>query len=273
VCGAGALGSWATAVLAASRFPGLKLCVVDMDDTVEAHNLNRQVLFGGGDVGEPKAGVAVRRLTEIDPGLEARALQVRLTPALAREIIRGPEPVLVTGVTPELDKYRATVTTLRRRLDTADAVLSCPDNDQTRWSLNLLTESLGIPLINGSMGGFVGRVHVCDPADHGQCLVCWLGRSIANDAKRHSCTDLVGDEPVAAIVTTAAVIGAAQAAALIACLSVPGNRIMRYHEFRGTNQGTGTGTAPLLDARRGADRDPIDCPKHLLGPTTLEGRG
>jgi molybdopterin/thiamine biosynthesis adenylyltransferase len=258
VCGAGALGSWATAVLAASRIPGLELCVVDMDDEVEAHNLNRQVLFGDADVGAPKAELAVRRLTEIDPGLQARALAVQVTPGLARELVRDEQPVMVVGLTREVDRYRAAIATLRQQLDTATAVLSCPDNHQTRWSLNLLTESLGIPLIDGAIDGFVGRLHVCDSADDGQCLVCWLGTSIANDAKRHSCTDLVGDEPVAAIVTAAAVIGAAQAAALIACLSVPGNRMMRYHAFEGTD-------TPLLAGHRGGDRDPAECPEHLLG--------
>lgn len=259
VCGAGALGSWATAVLAASRIPGLKLCVVDMDDAVEVHNLNRQVLFGGADIGLPKAGLAVQRLKAIDPGLEAEALQVQITPALARELAHEEEsPVILVGVTPELDGYRAAVATLRQQLDSATAVLSCPDNHQTRWSLNVLTESLGVPLIDGAIAGFSGRLHVCDPGDNGQCLVCWLGTLIANDAKRHSCTDLVGDEPVAAIVTSAAVIGAAQAGALIARLSSPSQPMRRYHDFEGARA--------LLTGYRGGDRDPAECPEHLLGP-------
>jgi molybdopterin/thiamine biosynthesis adenylyltransferase len=259
VCGAGALGSWATAVLAASRIPGLELCLVDMDDAVEAHNLNRQVLFGGADIGLPKARRAVERLMAIDPGLDAQALQVQITPALARELASGEGPeVVVADATPELDGYRASIAALRQHLDTATAVLSCPDNHQTRWSLNVLTESLGIPLIDGAIAGFLGRLHVCDPVDQGQCLVCWLGTSIANDAKRHSCTDLVGDEPTPAIVTSAAVIGAAQAAALIAVLSGLGQRIRRYHGF----DGTGT----LLAGYRGGDRDGTECPGHLLAP-------
>ncbi|HUN30992.1 MAG TPA: ThiF family adenylyltransferase [Trebonia sp.] len=265
VCGAGALGSWATAVLAASRIPGLRLSLVDMDDAVEAHNLNRQVLFGGADIGLPKARRAVERLMAIDPGLDARPLQVQITPVLARELASGEgPPVVVAEATPELDGYRTSVAALRQQLQTATAVLSCPDNHQTRWSLNLLTESLGIPLIDGAIAGFLGRLHVCDPADQGQCLVCWLGTSIASDAKRHSCTDLVGDEPIPAIVTSAAVIGAAQAAALICVLSGAGGRIRRYHGF----DGTGT----LLAGYRGGDRDHGECPTHLLGPPAAAQR-
>jgi molybdopterin/thiamine biosynthesis adenylyltransferase len=265
VCGAGALGSWATAVLAASRIPGLKLCVVDMDDAVEVHNLNRQVLFGGADVGLPKARLAVQRLSTIDPGLAARALQVQVTPALARELAHGEEsPVMVAGLTPEIDDYRAEVAALRAELETATAVLSCPDNHQTRWSLNVLTESLGIPLIDGAIAGFAGRLFVCHLDDTAQCLVCWLGTSIADDAKRHSCTDLVGDEPVAAIVTSAAVIGAAQAATLICCLSGAGKRMRRFHAFEGTGV--------LLAGYRGGDRDPAECPEHLLGQAVAARR-
>ena len=258
VCGAGALGSWATAVLAASRIPGLKICVVDMDDSIETHNLNRQVLFGGADVGAPKARRAVERLNEIDPALQAWALQLAITPTVARELAarQGP-PLIVADVTEELAAYRASVAALGQALQTATAVLSCPDNHQTRWSLNVLTETLGIPLIDGAIEGFLGRLHVCDPGDRGQCLVCWLGASIANDATRHSCTDLVGSEPMPAIVTAAAVIGAAQAAVLIAHLSGTGQRLSRYHAF----DGTGT----MLTAYRGGDRHPDECPAHLLG--------
>jgi molybdopterin/thiamine biosynthesis adenylyltransferase len=258
VCGAGALGSWATGVLAASRIPGMKICVVDMDDSIETHNLNRQVLFGGKDVGAPKAQRAVERLTAIDPGLDARALQLAITPAVARELAgQQGRPMIVADVTAELADYRASVAALAQLLKTATAVLSCPDNHQTRWSLNVLTETLGIPLIDGAIAGFLGRLHVCDPGDRGQCLVCWLGTSIANDAVRHSCTDLVGDEPIPAIVTAAAVIGAAQAAALIAHLSGVGQRISRYHAF--------DGTATMLTAYRGGDRHTDECPAHLLG--------
>jgi molybdopterin/thiamine biosynthesis adenylyltransferase len=259
VCGAGALGSWATAVLAASRIPGMKICVVDMDHTIETHNLNRQVLFGDADVGEPKARVAARRLVSIDPGLDVRALQLAITPVVASELAgRRQAPVQVAGVTTDLAEYRASVAALGQALESATAVLSCPDNHQTRWSLNVLTETLGIPLIDGAIAGFLGRLHVCDPADDGQCLVCWLGTSIAKDATRHRCTDLVGDEPVPAIVTAAAVIGAAQAAVLIAHLSGAGQRISRYHAFDGT-------AGMMLAAYRAGDRHPDECPAHLFG--------
>jgi molybdopterin/thiamine biosynthesis adenylyltransferase len=259
VCGAGALGSWATAVLAAARIPGMKICVVDMDDSIETHNLNRQVLFGDADVGASKARVAAKRLASIDPGLDVRALQLAITPAVASELAdRRQAPLQVAGVTADLAKHRAAIASLGQALESATAVLSCPDNHQTRWSLNILTETLGIPLIDGAIAGFLGRLHVCDPADRGQCLVCWLGTSIAKDVTRHSCTDLVGDEPIPAIVTSAAVIGGAQAATLIAYLSGAGQRIGRYHALDGT-----AGT--MLAAYRGGDRHPDECPAHLFG--------
>ena len=44
------------------------------DDIVEESNLNRLVTAGCADLGAPKSLVARRRLREIDPGLEVRAM-------------------------------------------------------------------------------------------------------------------------------------------------------------------------------------------------------
>jgi adenylyltransferase/sulfurtransferase len=262
VCGAGALGSWASAVLAASRIADLGLCVVDMDNTIETHNLNRQVLFSEADVGLPKAARAAQRLAAIDPGLSVHALQVMIAPGSIDELTAD-DPAGLDGyeivdlaLKRERSGYQASLEALAGALREADAILSCPDNHQTRWTLNVISERLGIALVNGAVEGFTGRVHVCDPADHAQCLVCWLGWSIADDPRRLSCTDRVGTAPVAAVVTSAAVVGAAQAAALIADLAGLGQKVRRYHVFEG-----GAGT---LAGYRGADRDPAECPAHLV---------
>jgi molybdopterin/thiamine biosynthesis adenylyltransferase len=144
-------------------------------------------------------------------------------------------------------------------------VLSCPDNHQTRWSLNVITEKLGIPLVNGAMEGFVGRVHVCDPSDRGCCLVCWLGTLIAKDIKREQCTGLWENAPVPSIVTSAAIIGASQAAALIAVLAGAGDRAQRFHVFNGM--------AGTLEGYRAPNRDPEECPSHLFNARDALGAG
>jgi molybdopterin/thiamine biosynthesis adenylyltransferase len=257
VCGTGALGSWASAVLAAAHFPEVELCLVDMDDTIEMHNLNRQVLFGETDVGQPKVRRAMERLGEIDPGMCLQALQVEIKPGLIDELTGATVEYEIIDETfrQEQAAHLAEISALATALDQALAVLSCPDNHQTRWSLNVISERLGIPLVNGAMEGFVGRVHVCDPRDHGRCLVCWLGASIASDVKRQRCTGLE-DVPVPSIVTSAAIVGASQAAALIAAMAGAGSRVQRFHVFNGISC--------VLDGYRAADRDPEECAAHLF---------
>ncbi|HUA27517.1 MAG TPA: ThiF family adenylyltransferase [Streptosporangiaceae bacterium] len=257
LCGAGALGTWAAAVIAASGLPDTSICLVDMDQAIEAHNLNRQVLFGGTDIGRPKAARAADRLRTIDPALNVRALALEIEPGLIGELT-GSADVEIVDASLRRDRlgYQAQIDELARVLAAATAVLSCPDNLQVRWTLNVIAERLGIPLINGAIVGFAGRVHVCDPADASQCLVCWLGQAIANNPRRHSCTDLVGDQPVASIVTSAAIIGAAQAALLIAQRAGQRTRLRRYHILDGP-----TGA---LAGYRAAGRDPGECPAHLF---------
>ena len=259
LCGVGALGSWASAVLAASRFPDLSLSLVDMDDSVETHNLNRQVLFGDSDVGQPKARRALERLATIAPEMRINALQVMITPEILDDLAgEGVQYELVDALLqPQANAYRTQIDALRKALDEATSILSCPDNHQTRWSLNVIAERLGIPLVNGAVDGFIGRVHVCDPGDNGRCLVCWLGESIALEPERRSCTDLLGEAPVPSIVTSAAIVGAAQAALLIARMASQ-QPIRRFHVFDGAENS--------LVGYRAADRDPEECPAHLLGP-------
>jgi bacteriocin biosynthesis cyclodehydratase domain-containing protein len=55
VLGCGGLGTWALGALASV---GVGHFVLVDDDTIELSNLNRQILYGAGDVGQPKVDVA-----------------------------------------------------------------------------------------------------------------------------------------------------------------------------------------------------------------------
>jgi molybdopterin/thiamine biosynthesis adenylyltransferase len=259
MCGAGALGGWAGATLAVAPADGLDLCVVDMDGEVERHNLNRQVLYTGADIGRPKAYRAVERLAEINPAVGLRGIQTVID-VHSRDQLLGDEVML--GEDPAVAAQRSRIDELSAALRAADAVLSCPDNHRTRWVLNCLTERLGIPLVNGAVDGFVGRVHVCDPGDSGRCLVCWLGRSVAQDPKRRSCTDTIGPAPVPSIVTSAAIIGGVQTATLIAELTGNAVAVARFHALDGADG--------VLTGYRAAGRDPEECPAHLFLDTAAE---
>ena len=76
VVGAGGLGSPAVQYLAASGVGTLG--VVD-DDVVDRSNLQRQVLFGPGDVGLPKARIAAERVRATAPGTHVVVHPVRLS--------------------------------------------------------------------------------------------------------------------------------------------------------------------------------------------------
>lgn len=262
MCGAGALGSWASAVLAASGAE-LYLCVVDMDGAVEAHNLNRQVLFTHGDIGKPKAVRTAERLGQINPAMRIDPLLMAVSP----ELLNDPDSVdlsVIFGHEQTMWQTARAAAEQRERLlnelAKASAILSCPDNQQTRWTLNVLAERLEIPLVNGAADGFTGRVHVCDTSTLSMCLVCWLGESIADDPQRRSCTDVVDVVAIQSIVTSAAIVGSVQAATLLLALVGAADRVRRFH--------TWDGTVNRLDGHRAGDRDPAECPLHLLGRTS-----
>ena len=75
VVGAGGLGCPALQQLAAAGIG--RITIID-SDTVDISNLHRQVLFGVGDLGKPKAEVAAARARELAPELTITALKERL---------------------------------------------------------------------------------------------------------------------------------------------------------------------------------------------------
>ena len=77
---AGGLGGPALLALASA---GVGRLVLLDDDAVETSNLNRQPLFGQGDLGTRKAAVAARRLGQLFPGVKVDAQDRRFDDASA----------------------------------------------------------------------------------------------------------------------------------------------------------------------------------------------
>ncbi|MFG6303385.1 ThiF family adenylyltransferase [Corynebacterium hesseae] len=75
IVGAGGLGCPAIQQLAAGGIG--RITLID-SDSIDISNLHRQVLFGAGDVGKPKAEVAAARARELAPELTITALKERL---------------------------------------------------------------------------------------------------------------------------------------------------------------------------------------------------
>ncbi len=128
VLGAGALGSPALLYLAAAGVGTLG--IVD-DDVVELSNLQRQILHSATDLGRPKTASAAAAVTALAPSITVVQHTERLDSANAAGILGG-----------------------------YDLVLDGTDNFATRYLINDVCASLGLPLVWGSVLRFDAQLSV-----------------------------------------------------------------------------------------------------------------
>lgn len=143
VAGCGALGCTIADLLARAGVGRLR--IVDRD-LVESTNLQRQVLFAEADVGLPKATAAATRLRAINSG-----------------IVIDPR---VTDINPG---------TIRQLAEECDVIVDGLDNFETRYLLNDLAVSEGIPYVYGGAVGTEGlslAVHPGSASEASACLRC-----------------------------------------------------------------------------------------------------
>ena len=139
IVGLGGLGSPPALYLAAAGVGRIGL----MDfDTVAVHNLQRQVLYGTGDVGEAKTASARGRLEGLNPLVAIDTWAMALTRENARGIVAG-----------------------------YDVVIDATDSFGTRYLLNDACVLEGKPCVQGSVHRFEGRLSVYGAAD-GPCYRC-----------------------------------------------------------------------------------------------------
>jgi bacteriocin biosynthesis cyclodehydratase domain-containing protein len=104
VLGVGGLGSWAALSLACCGVGELTL--VDGEE-IELSNLNRQVLFGAGDIGRPKARVAAAAIERFNPGVRVVAVERTLgTPEEIAAAVSGSSFVIDAADRPAHDIER-----------------------------------------------------------------------------------------------------------------------------------------------------------------------
>ena len=139
IVGAGGLGSPVALYLAAAGVGTLGL--VDFD-TVDVTNLQRQVLYGTGDVGRPKLEVAAARLKDLNPGVRVVPHALRLSSANALDV---------------LAEY--------------DVVADGTDNFPARYLVNDACVLLGKPNVYASVSRFEGQASVFWAAK-GPCYRC-----------------------------------------------------------------------------------------------------
>ena len=139
IVGAGGLGSPAAMYLAAAGIGRIGL--VDFD-TVEASNLQRQLLHGTSDVGRSKLASARDRLKDLNPHVEVELHETRLTSENALDIVDG-----------------------------YDIVADGTDNFPTRYLINDACVLTGTPNAYASIFRFEGQVSVFATPE-GPCYRC-----------------------------------------------------------------------------------------------------
>lgn len=124
--GAGGIGCPAIQYLAAAGVGTIS--VVD-DDVVSLSNLQRQVLYGEAQIGQPKVDAAATAVAKLNPDVDFHAIGHRITAETSSEI-----------------------------LDSVDVVIDGSDNFATRLIVNDLCIAARVPLVSAAIGQFHGQI-------------------------------------------------------------------------------------------------------------------
>lgn len=140
VVGAGGLGAPALLYLAGA---GAGTIGVIDDDKVSNDNLQRQVIHRDRDIGMPKVFSAQAAMRALNPYVEVRPYNRRLTQEIAAEL---------------LTDY--------------DLVLDGTDNFETRHLVNRACVAAGLPLVSGALSQWEGQLSVFAPVRGAPCYAC-----------------------------------------------------------------------------------------------------
>jgi adenylyltransferase/sulfurtransferase len=117
---------------------------------VSLSNLQRQVLHGTGEIGNPKVDSAGRAVARVNPHVSFAPHAVRLTEDNADEIVGA-----------------------------YDMVLDGSDNFATRYLANRVAARLQVPLVFAAIGRWEGQISVFRPWAGGPCYECVFPESPA----------------------------------------------------------------------------------------------
>jgi len=186
VVGVGGLGAPVAQFLAAAGVGTLTLCDADR---VDLTNLQRQILYATADVGQPKVDAAAARLGAINPDVELRRVASRVDGEALASLAAS-----------------------------ADVVVDCTDNFETRHAVNRACVAHRKPLVSGAALRFDGQIAVFDPRDPASpCYHCLFGEGDALEETR--CATMGVFAPLVGIV------GATQAAEALKLLAGVGESL------------------------------------------------
>ncbi len=162
VVGVGGLGTVSSLYLALAGVGYLRL--IDQD-TVELHNLHRQILYNPEDLHYPKAEIASKQIQKQNPLVKVEAVS---------------ENVNADNV--------------ERLLKDVDCVVDGLDNMVTRYLVNRACVKLKIPYVFGAAIGIEGNLSVFSPPETG-CLECLMPNLTDNDMMTCSTRGVIGATP------------------------------------------------------------------------------
>ncbi|MBI2381469.1 MAG: molybdopterin-synthase adenylyltransferase MoeB [Gammaproteobacteria bacterium] len=140
IVGLGGLGAPVSMYLAAA---GVGRLVLADGDTVDLHNLQRQIVHDTASIGQSKAESARTRILALNPEIRVEICGKFLDADTAGEAVSG-----------------------------VDLVVDCTDNFATRFAVNAACVAQGKPLVSGAAIRFEGQVAVFNHGADAPCYAC-----------------------------------------------------------------------------------------------------
>lgn len=134
VVGCGGLGGYVIEML--GRLGIGSITVID-GDSFEETNLNRQILSDINSLGKNKAIIAKQRMEIVNPLVKIIPVMERLNNYNAVEILKG-----------------------------HDLVIDAVDNIKTRFIIQRICSSQGMPMVHGAIAGWYGQITTIYPGDN-----------------------------------------------------------------------------------------------------------
>ena len=143
IVGAGGLGSPIAVYLTALGIGNIG--IIDKD-TVETSNLNRQIIFTNNDIKKKKSSAAVNNLKKINPDIQFKSFQKKLTKKNINQIAKN-----------------------------FDVIVDGSDNFQTRFLINNYCLENKKILVSGAINKFDGQVYTFNfSKKNSPCLRCFM---------------------------------------------------------------------------------------------------
>ena len=184
IVGVGGLGTVSSLYLALAGVGYIRL--IDQD-TIETHNLHRQILYNPSDLHYPKTEVAAKKLQKQNPLVTVEAIPENVNTSNVEQLLKG-----------------------------VDVVVDGLDNMVTRYLVNRACIKLGTPYVFGAAIGIEGNLSVFAPPETG-CLECLMPNLSDSDLLTCNTRGVLG--------ATTGIIGALQTMETIKILAGVGSTL------------------------------------------------